>query len=119
MQCWRRTPHLIRFVLGWFVLSLGVAIASPMLQPQTMDLVCTSQGSMKLVIGDADADTDARSHKLDCPLCASLGAPPPPAHTPSTQPSPLAYALQPLPAAHIAVATAPPLPSRGPPLISS
>jgi hypothetical protein len=116
MQRWRRT-FLTRFVLGWFLLSLGVALASPMWHPQTMELVCSSQGSLKLVVGDADAE--ARGHKFDCPLCASLGAPPPQAQAPTTQPSPLAYALQPLRVAHIAVVTAPPLPSRGPPLMSS
>jgi hypothetical protein len=76
MQYLRNTPNIIRFVLVWFALSVGVAIASPMVQPKAMDMVCTSTGSMKLVVqGDEDSSTSASS-TLDCPLCASISAPP-------------------------------------------
>jgi len=34
MQYLRNTTHIIRFVLVWFALSVGVAIASPMVQPR-------------------------------------------------------------------------------------
>jgi hypothetical protein len=51
-------------------------------------------------------------------LCASINAPPPVFSTTLTQPSPMAQAMQPAVAAHLAAATAPPLPSRGPPLFS-
>jgi hypothetical protein len=33
MQYLRNTSNIIRFVLVWFALSVGVAIASPMVQP--------------------------------------------------------------------------------------
>ena len=118
----RNAIQLTRFVLVWFALSIGVAIASPVVNPQVMDLVCTSTGSMKLVVqGQNNGDVEgvaASSHTLDCPLCASISAPPPELNTSLTQPSPLAHALQPLTAAHIAAITAPPLPSRGPPALS-
>ncbi len=117
----RRAIQLTRFVLVWFALSIGVAIASPVVNPQVMDLVCTSTGSMKLVVqGQNNGDGEgvaASSHTLDCPLCASISAPSPVLNTSLTQPSPLAHALQPLAAAHIAAITAPPLPSRGPPAL--
>ncbi len=115
----RHALHLTRLVLVWFALSVGVAIASPMVNPQTMDLVCTSTGSMKLVVQGDDADVAATSHTLDCPLCATLSAPPA-LSTSLTQPAPssLAHALEPLAAAHIASVTAPPMPSRGPPALS-
>ena len=116
MQHLRHAILLTRYVLVWFVLSVGVAVASPMVSPKAMDLVCSSSGSMKLVVqGDDDATT---SHTLDCPLCASVVAPPPTFNTALTQPSPLAHALLPIEAAHIASVTAPPLPSRGPPQLS-
>jgi len=118
MQQFRHALHLTRFVLVWFALAIGVAIASPVVNPQGMDLVCTSTGSMKLVVQGEDEGVAASSHKLDCPLCASISAPPPALNTSLTQPSPLAHALQPLAAAHIAVITSPPLPSRGPPALS-
>jgi hypothetical protein len=115
MQHLRHAIFLTRCVLVWFVLSVGVAVASPMVNPQAMDLVCTSNGSMKLVVpGDDDASA---SPTLDCPLCASIVAPPPVFNTGLTQPFPLAHALLPFEAAHIASVTAPPLPSRGPPAL--
>jgi hypothetical protein len=119
MQHLRQALNLTRFVLVWFALSVGVAIASPMVHPQAMDLVCTSTGSMKLVVQGDDSDVAATSHTLDCPLCATLSAPPA-LNTALTQPAPsaLAHALEPLAAAHIAAVTAPPLPSRGPPALS-
>ena len=112
----RNALHMTRFVLVWFALSVGVAIASPVVNPHGMDLVCTSTGSMKLVV-QGDDDVAASSLTMDCPLCASSSAPPPAVNTTLTQPSPLAPAMQPLAAAHIAALTAPPLPSRGPPAL--
>ena len=115
MQHLRHAILLTRCVLVWFALSVGVAVASPMVNPQAMDLVCSSSGSMKLVVqGDDDASA---SPTLDCPLCASIVAPPPAFNTTLTQPSPLAHVMQPIAAAHIAALTAPPLPSRGPPAL--
>ena len=116
MQALRNTRHIVRLVLAWFVLSLGVAVASPMVNPQAMDLVCTSGGAMKLVVvGDDDSPTASSSHTLDCPLCANLSAPPLLGQPTRPAPSALAHAVQPIEAARIAAATAPPLPSRGPP----
>jgi hypothetical protein len=116
MQYLRNTTHIIRFVLVWFALSVGVAIASPMVQPKAMDMVCTSTGSMKLVVqGDDDDGAKSASSTLDCPLCANIIAPPSAINTSLTHASPLSHALLPHVAAHIASLTAPPLPSRGPP----
>jgi hypothetical protein len=74
-----RSAHLIaRFVLVWFALSIGVAIASPMVNPQSLQLICSGSGSMKVVSIDASGKaTTTTSHTLDCPLCASISAPPP------------------------------------------
>ena len=116
MQALRNTRHIVRLVLAWFVLSMGVAVASPVVNPQSLDLVCTTGGAMKLVVvGDDDSQTASSSHTLDCPLCASLSAPPVPGQSTLPAPSSLAHALQPVVAARIAAVTAPPLPSRGPP----
>jgi hypothetical protein len=115
MQFLRNTTNIIRFVLVWFALSLGVAIASPIVQPKALDMVCTSTGSMKLVVqGDEDSSYSV-SPTLDCPLCATVSAPPTVLNTALTQPSPHSHALLPAVAAHIASLVAPPLPSRGPP----
>jgi hypothetical protein len=115
MQYLRNTTHIIRFVLVWFALSVGVTIASPMVQPKAMDMVCTSAGNMKLVVQGDDDSSTSFSPTLDCPLCANICAPPPALNTALSQPSPLSYALLPIASAHIASLSAPPLPSRGPP----
>ena len=115
-----RNAHLIaRFVLVWFALSIGVAIASPIVKPQGMEVICTgTAGVMKLMLKTDDgSDRDAAHNTLDCPLCGLLGAAPPPIVSPvklaPTQA--LAHATQSIPAARIAALTAAPLPARGPP----
>ncbi len=117
MQTLRHSLQLARFVLVWFALSVGVAIASPMVNPKGVDMVCSGAGAMKLVV-QGDDDGEASSLTMDCPLCAGIGAPPTEFNTTLTQPSPLSFALLPIEAARIASATAPPLPSRGPPSTS-
>ncbi len=111
----RNTKLIASFMLVWFALFLGSAVASTILKPGGLQMVCSSAGGMKLVdVEDSDGESTV-SVSVDCPMCASIPAPPPPTRTPFETPSPLAYALQPIAAAHIASVTAPPLPSRGPP----
>ncbi len=118
MQTLRNTPTIARLVLAWFALFLGVAIASPSVQPGSLQIICAAGGGMKMVDTHADGDATKLAASMDCPVCASVSAPPSPSSAHFDPRSPLAYALQPLRAAHIASTTAPPLPSRGPPRIS-
>ena len=111
-----RARQLTRFVLVWFVLAMGVATASPMVNPKAMDLVCATGGGMKVVVVGDDEHSASTTHTLDCPLCATLSAPPPVLQQTVMHEPPLAHALRPMAAARLAAATAPPLPSRGPPL---
>jgi hypothetical protein len=117
MQSIRHAIHITRWVLVWFVLSIGVAVAAPIVNPHGMDLVCTSSGSVKLVV-QGDDDSPSSGKTMDCPLCLSIFTPPSEFNTTLTQPSPLAHAVKPIEAAHIAALTSPPLPSRGPPALS-
>lgn len=113
MQPLRSARFLARLVLAWFALVVLAAAATPAIQPQALELVC-SGGSLKLVaVGDLDDGQAPQATSLDCPLCMAV-APPPPASV-HVQPRPLGLALQPTPAAHIAVRTAAPPPARGPP----
>ena len=114
MQTLRRARLLARFVLVWFALAIGVAIASPLVKPQAMELVCSGAGDIKLV-KTGGGDQDVPSHTLDCPLCATASAPPPLARQTAEPAQPLAHVLHSIPAAHIAARTAAPLPARGPP----
>jgi hypothetical protein len=118
MRTLRHFTTLTRLVLAWFVLSLGVAVASPIVKPQDILLVCTGSGAMKVVVqADDGSATELASSSMDCPLCVSFAAPPPVVQ-PSAQPAqPLAYALRSIPSAHIAARTASPLPARGPPTV--
>lgn len=78
LQRLRECRTIVRCMLVWFCMSMGVAIASPVVYPQALTLVCTTAGAVKLV---AFADTEqstptAMAHTLDCVLCLCAGAPP-------------------------------------------
>jgi hypothetical protein len=120
MQRLRNARLLVQFLLAWWILAMGVAIAAPLVHAQPLEMVCSVGGNMKWVaISDEGQNNDSSptfsSGKMDCPLCMTVVPPPDPtAHTPATQIG-LSYALRPIPAAHIAARTAAPLPARGPP----
>ena len=114
----RRATVLARWshwVLLSFVLSLGVAIASPMVNPQATQLICSGTGVMKVIVTSADGSSEVASQSMDCPLCVSIIAPPPVLKLSFEPAQPLSYALQSIPAAIIAKRTAAPPPARGPP----
>ena len=112
-----RTAHfLARCVLVWFALSIGAAIASPFINPQDTQLICSGTGAMKVLVKDANGKVvESSGHKLDCPLCATLGAPPPESVRIDPPSQPLAYATQSIPAARMAALVGAPRPARGPP----
>lgn len=115
MQRLRQARTLARLVLAWFALTLGIALASPMVKPQGVQLVCSGSGAIQLLVqGGVDGSQPPSTHTLDCPLCATV-APPPPVALAATLPQPLAHAVQPVEAARIAARVAAPLPPRGPP----
>ncbi|VWX63356.1 conserved exported hypothetical protein [Burkholderiales bacterium 8X] len=116
----RHARILACFVLAWFMSSLGVAIASPLVSPQSMQVVCSSVGTVKLVVqsGDGEAQDLGAAQQLDCPLCVLMGAPPPPPVAVGVPPlQPLGRIAQAIPAARLAAATRAPLPARGPPAL--
>jgi hypothetical protein len=115
LQTLRRATTLARWVLLGFVLSLGVAIASPIVHPQATQLICSASGGMKLIVTAADGSTEVASQGMDCPLCVSIVASPPVLKSGFEPVQPLSYALLPIPAAIIAQRTAAPPPARGPP----
>ncbi len=116
---WTSAPlrRLARLVLVWYVLFVGVSVLAATLQPKTMEVVCSSMGLMKVVVQGEDDDAQVRS-SMDCPLCAhAIPALPPPmladwAHVADAR----SHIVQRLPEAVLTARTAPPLPSRGPPV---
>lgn len=118
MPTLRHFHFIARWVLVWFALSLGVAIASPLVAPKATLLVC-SGAAMKVVVQNADGSmADLGQATLDCPLCAVMNAPPPAAHAGVPPPHPLAHALLPVEVARIAARIGAPWQARAPPAIS-
>ncbi|MEY4726010.1 MAG: hypothetical protein RLZ36_637 [Pseudomonadota bacterium] len=116
MQTLRRSTQITRLVLAWFALSLGVVIASPVVNPKVMELVCSSAGAVKLVaLGEGDANANASAHTMDCPLCVIMDAPPPAVYCHISLSLPPALVASWVATSRTAQASAPPLPSRGPP----
>ena len=112
----RQARLLARLVLAWLLLSLGVAVASPLVQPQSMQLLCSpASGGFKLITVDGDGAPVSDTHHLDCPLCLPLSAPPPAWAPPATQAVPQSAPASPQ-AATPAVAPAWPWQARAPPL---
>ncbi len=110
-------PAMTRWVLGWFLLALGVATAAPLVHPQPWVLVCSASGVVALVAvqGDEGAAASGPHHTLDCALCLPGGAPPPALADVFAATAALPHVLLPVEAARIAALVGAPLPARGPP----
>lgn len=110
----RQSRRLARLVLAWFALFLAVSVLAPKVHASSATLICTSAGAVQLV-DNTDGGTVSVTGGLDCPLCVHAAPPQTDFTTDLSQPAPLARAVQRTVAAHLATATSPPLPSRGPP----
>ena len=115
LQPFRQANRLARWVLVWFVLSLGVAVASPLVNAQSFTLVCSASGTMRLMLNDDAAALAATPHTLNCVLCAPAAVPPPPVVSAFVPVDSLSYALQPAPEAHTAWRASVLISARGPP----
>lgn len=116
-----RTPTLLhRIVLAWWLLSLAVAFASPVVQPRGVERVCTAAGFVDVDLRTAPTESGPvvpGSGGADCPMCLVPGVPPIENEVlVHMQARPLGRSLESIPAARLAAATASPLPARGPPL---
>jgi hypothetical protein len=77
MQRPRNARLLARQMLVWFALAVGVATASPLIQPQLSTLVCSAGGALRFLPVSEDAGAlPAGAGLLDCPLCLQMAAPP-------------------------------------------
>ena len=78
LQSLREARAIVRWMLVGFLLSIGVAVAAPALNPQALTLVCSAAGNVKLVgdTPDGGAPNGSMVHGLDCVLCLPAGAPP-------------------------------------------
>jgi hypothetical protein len=117
MQSLRHVHRIARFVLVWFALSIGVAIAAPLVHPQGLQLVCSASGSNKFIASD-DGQAQGASLTLDCPLCAGVGAPPPQTPALFSAAAPRFFVLPLQDGCCLPLASAAPPPARGPPKLS-
>ena len=104
------------WVLAWFVLAIGVSVASPLVQPRAMEIVCSGAGMARILLHTDQGQVELGAQGLDCPLCLLAGAAPasdaPLWHAPVTW---LRLAVRPVPAPALTSMAVPP-PARGPPL---
>ena len=116
MHALRSSRLLTRLILGGFALALAVAMLSPIVKPQSFQLLCLGNGGVQLMLLDASGDeAPAAGHHLDCPLCLTVV--PPPLLFAVHEPATLSVgAWMRGNAQRIARAPAPSLPARGPPL---
>lgn len=118
LQTLRSARWITRLVLVWFALFLGAAVASPLLNSGSTQMVCSAMGGMKLVNVDADPDSPpTASLGMECPLCMPSVAPAPQAWV-TPHPGGLAHALHPLESARLTSLIGPPWQARGPPSLS-
>jgi hypothetical protein len=109
-----------RWVLACFVFAVGAATAAPLLNPQSMQLLCSSDGVVKLISSSASSSDTSTGpttalHTLDCALCLPALALQAPVQPLFSIPRTLAQALPSAACAVPACLSAPPLPPRGPP----
>ncbi|MBN8558135.1 MAG: hypothetical protein LCH72_04860 [Proteobacteria bacterium] len=115
----RHAHRLARFMLAWFALSLAVAVASPLVHPQQVELLCSAGGQVKAVVHTASGDTlELGAGHLDCPLCIPAGAPGPLPLLALAGPAP-SFVLDLTAPAAPAAATALPWQARAPPVACS
>jgi hypothetical protein len=107
---------LPRLVLAWFVAFVGVSVASPLVHPVSIQVVCSANGAGKLVETDGSSNGEVNLEPgMHCVLCLPLSAAFPAPATPDLHLSELRYLLrEPKPTQLASAEALAPL-SRGPP----
>lgn len=111
----RSSPWLARWALLWFVLTLGVAVGSPVVNPPSELVVCSSVGVHKIVLNDDMSTTTSAVQYLSCPLCLMGYTPPFLPVLGVVLSQLLSHVLYSRPQTPITVLSAAPSPARGPP----
>ena len=116
MEFLRRAHRLTCLLVAWFALSVGMAVAAPLVAPQGMDIVCSGSGVMTGGAAEDGAPVSLAGHLQDCRSCVMTAAPPPLPLIFVTSEAPAAAPAAAVPV-FVAARTAAPLSARGPPLI--
>lgn len=119
MDFFRLLNRQRRWIMAWLLLSLGSALAAPLVQPRTMELVCTSGSGASLVVHASTGSAVLDTLGMDCPLCLPGATAPPPAQ-PVLPALPLPhYTFTSSAPVHALPPMAAPPPARAPPLSPS
>jgi hypothetical protein len=115
-----RSLALKRWVLACLVLAIGVAHASALIKPQAIELLCSSNGALRLILLGSNPSDDQQAqlqseHSTPCALCMPLSVPAPEGAMPLLPRADLRYSLRPIAAAPASTQALPALPARGPP----
>jgi hypothetical protein len=113
----RSSPWLAKLALLWFVLTLGVAVASPVVHPQEELVICSGMGMQKVVLNDDGSTSSSAVEGMSCPLCLMAMALPASTLPTLEQPRYLSHVLHSTITAQLVAIRAAPLPARGPPRI--
>jgi hypothetical protein len=105
----------VRKVLLWLLLAFAAAIVSPLVQPKSIELLCTGTRSVKLLVGGTDDTATNAGMAPDCALCLQASLPANPFPFVAALRQNTAHSLQALPLPLAALHAAPPLRARGPP----
>ena len=118
MHALRTSSTLARLVLAWLLLTLGVAVAAPLVQPQAMEIVCSTGAGAKVVFVASDDEAPlVAPATLECLLCLGASAPPAAIALPTLGPVPEAQPPALRSAVRIVATHGAPLPARGPPTL--
>ena len=118
LQSLRKASWIGRLVLGWLLLATVAALASPLIKPPTIDMVCSSSGWSTVVLSSDDGEQAPAGLTPECPLCTSLCAPPPATRQTAAALPASARLACPLSTPRAAASCAAALPARGPPALS-
>jgi hypothetical protein len=88
-----------------------------MVKPEGLQLICSGAGAMKVIVAGDDSKSSSISHTLDCPLCASISAPPPMDYAALPAMAPRVASVPRVDTDAIFFVLAAPPPARGPPAL--
>lgn len=78
---WQAPESLRLWVLAWLLAATCATLASPLIQPRSLELACSGTGQTVLLVRTADGLQAADVPGIDCPLCLPTGLPPPLPHS--------------------------------------
>ena len=114
LQWLRQARHTTRWVVFVFMLSLGAAAVSPLVQAQSMRVICTVAGQIQIMV-DSDSGAPTSGHQLNCLACLPAAVLPPVALPVLDQCADLSYAFHGEAFASPYWLQLAPSPARGPP----